>query len=166
MVNTGGLALVVSDATVYPTGFEVTLAVRLREVIDELDFFGRRQMRRATWPDGEIPPDVLRFGLHFADGSKATNVGGRDPWDADGKPEGPILFERGGGGGGTRYDQRFWAWPLPPAGELQFVCEWPSRDIGLTVKPIDAEVILAAASRAQELWPAPDLPERPSSAST
>ncbi len=106
--------------------------------------------------------EQLRFGLRFADGRKATNVGGPVAWDAGEPPaDGALLVGRGGSGGERRWDQRLWAWPLPPAGELLFACEWPAQEIALTTLALDAEAILSAAARACVLWPAPDLPERP-----
>jgi hypothetical protein len=44
-------------------------------------------------------------------------------------------------------------WPLPPAGTLAFVCEWPLRGIVETRAEIDAAPILEAAGRAEVLWP-------------
>jgi hypothetical protein len=45
-----------------------------------------------------------------------------------------------------------WVWPLPPAGRLALVCEWPAAGILLTRHEIDAQLILDAASRAQRLF--------------
>ena len=47
----------------------------------------------------------------------------------------------------------FWVWPLPPAGPLVFVCEWPKYRIPLTRKEIDAGLIRDAAKLMIELWP-------------
>jgi hypothetical protein len=46
--------------------------------------------------------------------------------------------------------------PIPPPGQLAFVCEWPALQIPLTRATLDAEVIRDAARRAVVLWPAPD----------
>ena len=43
-------------------------------------------------------------------------------------------------------------WPLPPAGHLAFVCEWPAAEIPLTRQEIDAQLVLDAASHAQALF--------------
>lgn len=161
-VNTGEMALFVAGALVYPTGFEMTLTVLFRDEPEIEDPIGMRSFRRRRGAgDGEIPPELLRFGLQFSDGRKATNVGGPSPWNPGERPDGPALTARGGSGGGRRWDQRLWAWPLPPPGELLFACEWPAQDIELTTAALDAEAIVAAGARACELWPAPDLPERP-----
>jgi hypothetical protein len=164
LVNTGELAVFVTGARVYPTGFEMTLTALFRGETDVEDPIGMRAFhrRRRGAPDDQIPPEQLRFGLRFADGRKATNVGEPAAWSrGEGRPEGAVLLARGGSGGERRWDQRLWAWPLPPPGELLFACEWPAQEIALTTAALDAGVILSAAARACELWPAPDLPERP-----
>ncbi len=162
LVNTGDVAVFVTGAVVYPNGFQMALTALLREESDIEDVIGMRLRRfRRGGADREIPPEMLRFGIQFSDGRKATNTGWSPPFDAELRPDGPLLTPQGGGGGGQHWDQRMWAWPLPPAGELLFVCEWPAQGIELTTAALDAEVILSAATRARELWPAADLPERP-----
>jgi len=49
----------------------------------------------------ELPDDVLRFGFELADGRRVTNIG-HFPGFED-QPEGPILIQRGGGGGGRSW---------------------------------------------------------------
>jgi hypothetical protein len=60
------------------------------------------------------------------------------------------------GGDGTTHSQffRWWAWPLPPRGALEFVCQWPMYGIAETRVGVDAQLILDAAQRAVRLWPA------------
>jgi hypothetical protein len=57
-----------------------------------------------------------------------------------------------GGALGTHFS-RWWAWPLPPAGPLEFVCEWPAIGVAETRAVIDAQLILDAAARSTRLWP-------------
>ena len=57
-----------------------------------------------------------------------------------------------GAGSQTRFDQRFWVEPLPPAGPLGVVVEWPSRDLPEARADLDAGAIIDAASRAETLW--------------
>jgi hypothetical protein len=147
LARTADVAVAVVDATAYPTGLEFRVMVRRRErdrlaFDDPLGFHGLHR--------GELAPDVLRFGVQLSDGSKATSLDGFPP--ARVEPPGPVLMRRGGGGGGGQWDLGFWLYPLPPPGPLAFVCEWPSESIGLTRQEIDADVIRAAADRAEVLW--------------
>ena len=52
-----------------------------------------------------------------------------------------------GGGAPYSFFSRWWTWPLPPAGPLEFVCEWPAFDIAESRVGIDAQLILDAAQR-------------------
>jgi len=72
--------------------------------IDPL-LFDRPPLRRHL-KGTALPPELLRIGVQFADGEKATNVGGR-PF-ADGQPTGPVMIDGGGGGGGGRWRQSQW----------------------------------------------------------
>jgi hypothetical protein len=47
-------------------------------------------------------------------------------------------------------------WPLPPAGSLEFICQWPVYGIGETRIGIDGQLILDAARRSVQLWPEDD----------
>jgi hypothetical protein len=156
----------------YPSGFEIDLVTMVGDEADELDpmlFEGRRRLhggRRNA--ESEIPDEMLRFGVEFADGKKATNTaeqllvdlaGGTahtftaaDASDAPSQPSGPVLQLGGGGGGGGNWTQSVWIWPLPPRGRLAFVCQWPAAAIELTRRDIDAQVVLDAASRAQVIF--------------
>jgi hypothetical protein len=113
--------------------------------------------RRGT-ADG-IPPEVLRIGVQFSDGSKATNTGGFH--HGRHAPAGPVMHPRGGGGGGGRWSQTQWVWPLPPPGPLTLVCEWPAMGIAVTRSELDAKPILDAAARAQVIFSDDHLPEPP-----
>lgn len=171
-------AVVIESATAYPTGVEFTIDVRWREQSPEWRWpsrewrWSRFEHRRSR--SGELPDELFRAGVQFADGSKATtlesgldvpvavsdeehdvafSVAGVVADDEESQvPEGPLLVPRGGGGGGQRYSQSFWLWPLPPEGPLTFVCEWPALDIGLSRVEIDSALIREAAARSRTLW--------------
>ena len=51
------------------------------------------------------------------------------------------------------WDQKFWLWPLPPAGKLLVALEWPSENVALTMHELDPAPILDAAVRSLQLWP-------------
>jgi hypothetical protein len=95
---------------------------------------------------------TARIGLQFADGSKAVGRPGRRP-EHDSEPAGPVLFPFAGGGGPHSFVSRWWAWPLPPKGPLEFVCEWPTHRIAESRVGLDAQLILDAADRSIRLWP-------------
>ncbi len=62
------------------------------------------------------------------------------------------MVQRGGNGSTHSWELGFWVWPLPPAGSVTFVCEWPAENVPLTRVDIDAEEINDAARRAEILW--------------
>jgi hypothetical protein len=84
--------------------------------------------------------------LQLSDGSKV--IGGRRNGDDD--PTGPILWPRGGGGSSHYMVMRWWAWPLPPSGPLEFICQLGT---GETRVGIDAQLILDASRRSVRVWP-------------
>jgi hypothetical protein len=153
LARSADAAVGVSGFRGYPEGFELTLTVLVRQE-------DRRGMlfRRLNEPlvEGVTADEFLRFGLLFADGSSATNLGGRHYPRPDQQPDGPLLQQQGGGGGGRRMDMRYWVWPLPPPGRLTFVCEWPAHGIPESRAAIDSQPILDAAARAIEVFPEDD----------
>jgi len=158
LARTDHVVLAVHDGLGYPNGFGFTVSLR------------RRRAREGPGDDpihlwhttrgGEIPPEALRLGIQLGDGSKAT-VFDRHRWFSTvERPEGPVLIQRGGSGGMHSWELGFWVWPLPPAGPVAFVCEWPSEGVALTRTAIDAELIHEAAGRAETLWEDDDSPTR------
>jgi hypothetical protein len=154
LARTEQVAVCVSRLAAYTTGFEFELRTVSAPGQRELEFdpmlFGPHRHRHGGGREG--PPDeMLRFGVQFANGAKATNTGGFDP--RDDPPEGPVMHGGGGGGGGGDWRQDEWVWPLPPPGPLTFVCEWRAAGIPLTRSDIDAQLILDAAGRAKAIFP-------------
>jgi len=154
LARTDDVVVAILGAAAYPTGVELTLAIRRRtfdpyehHLSDPFELHGR--------PGEPLPPDRLRFGVQFADGRKATTVDALGAFAAapDATPEAPTLVPGHGSGGGGVWDMELWLWPLPPEGPIAFVCEWPSEGIELTRVEIDAEPILTAAALAEPLWP-------------
>ena len=131
---------------VYPTGIEFTLYLRLRT---PLDWHG------IPWePDGrKVSADnteFLRLGFEFPDGSKWTNLPGQeDPFGQE--PDGPFVMNRGGGGGGSRWEMKQWIWPLPTAGDLVIHSAWPALGIDETSTAIDTKLFTKAAAKAEQL---------------
>jgi hypothetical protein len=160
-------AVYLSRVVAYPSGCELTIDALTR---------GRRrggyafELMPDRWPgdddDDEPPAELLRYGVEFADGRRATSMSGMDfgstsfALDAGAgdqeapDPERDIVLTLGGGGGGDRHSrQECWVWPLPPEGALALVCEWPAFEIPETRVELDAGLIRTAAERAQEIWP-------------
>jgi hypothetical protein len=153
--ETAALSIAYLDA--YPDGFELEIEARTTVAYDELrregdsgpDVFGRH------WPTvGEprdlLPPELLRVGVQFADGRRATNVHNRPA-------RGPIMWPLTGGERGgpcdSHFHQGYWLSPLPPPGPVSFVCEWPAAGIPLVRHELDAQLVLEGAERARALFP-------------
>jgi hypothetical protein len=151
------LAIAVTGIVVFRTGFKFSVLTKATRDA-ELEEMGppHWMWRHRRLAEG-LPDDLFRFGVQFADGRKATNlISGLHGLDPDQVPgDGPVLSQRGGGGGGGDWKQGYWLWPLPPPGELGFVCEWPAHGITETRVAIDATPIIAAAEQAVVLWDAP-----------
>lgn len=86
LAQTEKVAVCVSRLAAYRAGFEFDVVTMSRDRDGELDplmFHAHRFQGGAT--AGGIPPGMLRIGVRFADGSKATNTGlrptlGRITW--------------------------------------------------------------------------------------
>ena len=158
LARNDNVALAITEATAYPNGVEFNLALRVRTFSRE----ARRALMhggpfhghffRGDDPTDGIPPELLRLGVQLADGRKATTLDTHQ-WGHEAEPAGPVLMQRGGGGGERSWDMRFWLWPLPPPGPLTFVTEWPLGGIAETRVETDAGPILDASAQAETLWP-------------
>lgn len=143
----------------FPGGFELEIAASTSVAYHDLrrkgdpsgpDVFGRH------WPlAGErqdlLPAELLRVGVQFSDGRRATNVGHDRPVN------GPIMWPLSGGGSGgggeSRFHQGYWISQLPPAGPVTVACEWPALGIPVVRHQLDAQLILDAAERARTIFP-------------
>ena len=95
-------------------------------------------------------PQAFGISLRLADGREV--ISGRSSGDAPTSQPHPAAARR------RRYrsllcSRRWWAWPLPPQGPLEFACRWPMYAITETRTSIDAQLILDAAQRSIKLWP-------------
>lgn len=106
-------------------------------------------------PTSGLPPELLRFGIEFPDGSRATSTHVRFPNRADEPPSQPLLIGGGGGGGGNRWRYDWHVWPLPTEGTMAFVCEWPALGIPVTRAEVATAPIIQAAAEALTLWELP-----------
>jgi len=145
--RTDEVAVAITGLSAFSAGIEIFLTARIRP--------------SAAHPDEHAPggPRDLaasrrsfRFGLQFADGGKVAGRTGGHP-EHDSEPAGAVLYPFAGGGAPYSFFSRWWMWPLPPAGPLEFVCEWPAFGIAESRAGIDAQLILDAAARSVRLWP-------------
>jgi hypothetical protein len=165
LAKTDNAAVCLTRIGAYPTGFEIQLLTMVAEEDSDLDpmLFGPHRMHRRGRQSREIPDGTLRFGVQFADGSKATNAGHHFPEKDEGAPQEPVMTPGGGGGGGGSWRQDMWVWPLPPPGALVFAAEWTDAGIPLTLREIDSKLLLEAADRAQMIFTAEQLSDGPQS---
>jgi hypothetical protein len=148
-------AVRVQHLIAFPTGFEFQVGAHFRPTGKTWDpMHGLAGLRAGRPGDayGAVSDEHLRFGVLFADGRKATNVGPPMRYPREGS-EGPMLHPGNGGAGGSMADITYWAWPLPPPGPLTFVCEWPKYGVPLTRREIDGALLREAAAHTIELWP-------------
>jgi hypothetical protein len=138
----GPTAIAITGIWAYSSGFEFYVTRLIRPDAPGFD--------EDPWPGS--PRGVLaerqpfQIGLRLADGS--TVISGRAHGDEE--PAGPILRSRGGGGSSHRVVLRWWTWPLPPGGPLEFICQVGAGEarVGL-----DAQLILDASQRSVHVWP-------------
>jgi hypothetical protein len=155
LVHTDEQVMWIAAAEAYPEG--ITFSVLM---------CGRRPAEEGV----ESGSGTWRFGVQFSDGRKATvhgvgmfsragavsSVSGGVALAADhaqSPPDGLVLRARGGGGSRSAWRQQYWLWPLPPAGDVLFACQWPDLQIDFSTATISADPILKAANRARPMWP-------------
>jgi len=147
LVDNNDAVIVLDHFQVFPTGLEFSLNLMLRIGLNHRDI-----PWELTGPnDAGSDPSFLRLGFSFSDGSKWTNA--PEPMRThDQEPAGPLLSNRGGGGGGRVWSMRQWLWPLPPAGDLTFYTAWPAFGVEETSVVIDATPFTDAAAKCRRLW--------------
>lgn len=136
-------AVAITGISAYSAGFEIFVTARFRP--------GAGGASGSGGPE-PAPRRSFRLGLQFADGTTVIGQHGGPGPSGDADPPGPILRTYLGGGGPRSSFWRWWAWPLPPAGPMEFVCEWPALGIPETRAGLDAQLILDAAGRSIRLW--------------
>ncbi|MFC6082674.1 hypothetical protein [Sphaerisporangium aureirubrum] len=109
-----------------------------------------------------LPDKLLRFGVRFAGGVKATTVGQsfdltrlqRDP------PPPPRLSlllggvsMRSGDDDAGVVTMGLWLWPSPPPETFELAVKWPAAGIDLSITALDGAAIASAAGRSLPYWP-------------
>lgn len=88
---------------------------------------------------------AFQITLRLADGHLVSS--GRPA--ADTEPAEPILRPRGGGGTSHRLAMRWWAWPLPPSGPLEFIGQSGEDETRVSM---DAQLIIDASRQSVQVW--------------
>jgi hypothetical protein len=156
LARTEELVVALLDAVAYTTGLSFRLTVkRRREPPDSFDAWFRDPLGlHERFSSGDaLPDDLLRLGVLFSDGRKATTTGGVSTFGRTERPSGPVLTPGDSSGGGGEWESTLWLWPLPPAGPLALVVEWPSEGIEETRQEVEAQPLLDAGRASERLWP-------------
>jgi hypothetical protein len=111
-------------------------------------------------PGAALPAKLLRMGVRYADGAKATTIEQHRRWalGSGEPPAGPLLGWVPGSSGMHGREFGFsalglWLWPLPPAEPFEFAVEWPFGGVELTFAELDGAAIVAAAGQSARYWP-------------
>jgi hypothetical protein len=154
-------AVTLGSMTAYPDGFEFDYLIR--STSEELGQSLAEHLHRRH-AGADLPDDLFRIGIEFADGTRVTSIGSGLPFGSTDTGR-PAMVPRGGGGSFQRWQGSWWVTPLPPTGRLELVCEWPAAGIELTRVELDAAAIRDAATRAVTLWEDDNAPGSPSGGS-
>jgi hypothetical protein len=138
--RTNQAAIAITGLSAYANGFEISVTALIHP--------------NAPGFDAEMPNRAMllhqpyQLSLRLADGRQVVSE--RPHHDAE--PAEPFIRPRGGGGTSHYQHSRWWAWPLPPRGPLEFVCQWPTIKPGEMRVSLDAQLILDAAQHSVSLW--------------
>lgn len=150
LARTDGSALILTGMQVFSTGVGFTVTLRCRP---EALPAGEVDLGGLMWRGRPGPGTELLVGVEFADGRRASNLPGRDPFAAPGGPEALVLTEGSGSGGQLSVEQEWWLSPLPPAGPLRLIVRCDLFGLPETAVELDGAAIRAAAQRLVVLWP-------------
>jgi len=153
LIRTEQVAVAIGSIRAYPAGFEFALHTRLRHP-DETGHGGPDPLEpRVPWRGRQVPGDVLRLGLMYADGRRTATHAARSLAEDDTDPGRLVMLECGSRGSPRRWDGDFWVHPLPPPGPVTFVGSWPQYGVAEIRVELDGAAIREAAGRAVTLWP-------------
>lgn len=164
--RTADVAMVLDRVQAYPDGCRLWVMIAVRgtgEGEDRALFVDPDDVGSAG---GRPPGELVRFGVHYPDGTRATTLdalsggGGSGPggltWT---DPRLVLRFDSASGH--PRHSEAWYElllWPLPPAAPCVLVTEWPARNVPPTRIELDGAAIRQAALRAEPLWPDPSSP--------
>lgn len=136
----GPTAVAVTGMLAYRNGFEFFVTRLVRP---------DRRVPRPPNPSGFLrTEEPFKLGVQFAGGRQTFPRDHIEP-RYDDEPGQPFLFPGWRAVRHYREDARWWVWPLPPPGQLKFICL-----LGETTTQVsmDARVILDASQRSIQAW--------------
>ncbi|MFG6501907.1 hypothetical protein [Microbacterium sp. P05] len=159
LASTEHVSIALVGAAVYSDGVELQIERRLRR--GDLDAEEWQKLAgpfMEHWHSGASPAARLRYGVVLGNAEKILDGPPFGPGgDATTPPADFSLVRRGGGGGGDNHsyaaNDQLWLWPIPPAGTLELVLQWPAMGIGETHAFLDATSFRELAQQAQPFWP-------------
>lgn len=152
------VAVVLVAVRVFSDGVEFSLERKMRRSGMSRAEFRRLAEEHRIMSDDEARASRLRYGLLLADGQRLTGSRPRfrEAEEADLSKDQHTLVTLGGSGGGldSRYEHRdgLWLYPLPPAGPIELVTQWPFAGFEETRVQIDANLILDVVPQVRHLW--------------
>lgn len=150
-------AVAVRRLVVFGDGFELDVVAWVRRPRRRRGRFQREILlspREGSLDDGDsLRPELVRLGVQFPDGAKATNLDERWTISPDAMEPTHGVTPTSGSTSDLEARQTFWVWPTPDRGDVILVCEWPLHRIAESRLTLDGDVLRAAASRAQPVWP-------------
>ena len=143
--TTGPTAVAVTGLLAYSNGFEFFVTRLVRP-----DGLGSLIERRPPDPGfPRVSQEIFKVGVEFADGGQAF-TGGWVDMSYDDEPDRPFVYPGGTITRGHREDGRWWVWPPPPPGRLDFICRLGEAETRISM---DAQLILDASQRSVPAWP-------------
>jgi hypothetical protein len=145
--TTGPSAVAVTGLLAYSNGFEFFVTRLLRP--DGPGFFVGPGPHPPHPRSSPAAREIFKVGMEFADGGQAF-TGGYVDRRYDDEPDRPFVYPGGSSTRGHREDYRWWAWPLPPGGRLDFICRLGAVETRVSM---EAQLILDASQRSVQAWP-------------
>ena len=145
--TTGPIAVAVTGLLAYSNGFEFFVTRLLRP--DDPGSSAGRESRPPNPGMPRISHESFRIGVEFAGGGQAF-TGSFFEMSYEDEPDRPFLYPRGTVTRGHREDGRWWVWPLPSPGQLDFICQLGEAETRVSM---NAQPILDASQRSVQAWP-------------
>lgn len=141
--------VIMRGAVAYSTGLEFDTDIVGRDDLDLREGLVF-QLHQRVGLGRRIPRKLVRLGVAFADGRRATSLDFLSPAEPDGERAAALtLVCQRGGGSGRRWRLSWWLAPLPPEGPVTVECEWPWSEVPASRQTFDAGPLREAAERSE-----------------